>query len=651
MDWWDESEPHRRGGVVLGFFTKWLFVATIWAVAGAGVVLAVYASDLPDVHQISGLKKRPSVTILAADGSMLARSGDLYGNTLTVAQLPPDLIHAVVAIEDRRYYHHFGVDPIGLIRAMVINARSGVTVQGGSTLTQQLAKNMFLTPERTFKRKLQEALLALQLERYYTKDQILTGYLNRVYLGAGAFGVDAAAETYFGKSATQLNLQESAIIAGLLKAPTRYSPATDMDASMARAQLVLRAMHSEGYITDNQLLDALTLPPPAAHHPALTEGAGYVADWVSQQLQGYIGAVDRDIVVQTTIDPTLQKLAEAKVAETLSGPAVKLKASQGALVSMTLDGSVRAMVGGRSYEESQFNRATQAGRQPGSSFKPFVYLAALEAGLTPDSLVDDAPIRIGSWEPENFEPGFHGRIPARQALAESINTCAIRVLDYAGIDHVRRLATRLGISRPIPRDLSIALGTSDVTLMEMTGAYAAFAYGGSGVMPHVVERVTDNGGGVIYQRQGGGPGEVAPATPVAELNSMMEDVIGYGTGKAARLDRPAAGKTGTSQDYRNAWFIGFTADYVTGVWFGNDDNSPMKKVTGGMLPAHTWHDFMVEAEVGKPVRDLPALANLPVRVAAVEPQYAAPGPAERPSAAAPPEGGLIGRLLRSITGE
>jgi penicillin-binding protein 1A len=308
------------------------------------------------------------------------------------------------------------------------------------------------------------------------------------------------------------------------------------------------------------------------------------------------------------------------------------------------------MVGGRDYAESQFNRATQGERQPGSAFKPFVYLAALENGLRPDSLVDDAPIRLGSWSPENFEPGFKGQIPAREALAESINTAAIRVLDFAGIDHTRSLARRLGISEPIPRDLSIALGTSDVTLLELTGAYAAFANGGMGVLPHTIERVTDNTGKVLYQRQGGGPGQVAMPEQVAELNSMMMDVIGYGTGKAAKLDRPAAGKTGTSQDYRNAWFIGFTADLVTGVWFGNDDNSPMKKVTGGMLPARTWHEFMMAANGNLPARDLPALAHMPsAPVAEMEPQ----SPAEQPTAAAPQgqeNDGLIGRLLKSIAG-
>jgi penicillin-binding protein 1A len=319
---------------------------------------------------------------------------------------------------------------------------------------------------------------------------------------------------------------------------------------------------------------------------------------------------------------------------------------------MTPDGAVRAMVGGRNYEDSQFNRATQAERQPGSSFKPFVYLAALESGLRPDSMVDDAPIHIGTWSPENFEPGFKGEIPAREALAESINTAAIRVLDFAGIDHTRNVARRLGIDEPIPRDLSIALGTCDVNLLEMTGAYAAFAEGGVGVLPHVIERVTDSAGNVLYARQGGGPGRVAEPYQVAELVSMMTDVVAYGTGKAAKLDRPAAGKTGTSQDYRNAWFIGFTADLVTGVWFGNDDNSSMKKVTGGMLPAHTWHDFMMAASANLPVRDLPALAPLQTpTVAETAPETAAAQtPAEQPTAPAPDGDGLIGRLLRSLAG-
>jgi len=643
----DESPPQSPR--VWRFLAKWSLVAAIWAVAGIGIFLAVYASDLPDIHQIGGLKKRPGITLVAADGTLLARSGDLYGNTLTVAELPPNLVHAVIAIEDRRFYYHFGIDPVGLVRALVTNARTGAVVQGGSSLTQQLAKNLFLTPERTFKRKVQEALLALWLERVYSKDQILTGYLNRVYLGAGAYGVDAAALTYFGKPATQLNLQESAIIAGLLKAPSRYSPATDMDAALARAQLVLQAMHAEGYISDADLLAALSAPPPAMHRPSVTEGARYIADWVVQQVPGFIGhPIDADITVQTTIDPALQRTAEAKVSETLDGPAVKLKASQGALVAMTHDGAVRAMVGGRDYDESQFNRATQAERQPGSAFKPFVYLAALENGLRPDSLVDDAPINIGGWSPANFEPGFRGRIPAREALAESVNTAAVRVLDFAGIDHTRTVARRLGIVEPIPKDLSIALGTSSVTLLEITGAYAAIANGGTGVLPHVIDKIVDGNGTVIYERRGDGPGEVAVPWLIAELNSMMMDVIGYGTGKAAKLDRPAAGKTGTSQDYRNAWFIGFTADLVTGVWFGNDDNSPMKRVTGGMLPAKTWREFMMEAEARKPARELPALARMPSAAVAVA---SSPSPDEQPRSAAPADdGGLIGRLIKSITG-
>jgi penicillin-binding protein 1A len=646
----DEESPRPRRGLWRSA-GKWMLVLAIWGIAAVGIFLAIYASDLPDIHQVVALKKRPGITLLAKDGSVLARSGDLYGTTLTVDQLPPNLIHAVVAIEDRRFYHHFGVDPIGLVRALVTDARSGAAVQGGSTLTQQLAKNLFLSPERTFKRKVQEALLAIWLEHVYTKDQILTGYLNRVYLGAGAFGVDAAAETYFGKSATQLDLQECAIIAALLKAPSKYSPATDMDAALARAQLVLQAMRAEGYISDSDMIAALAAPPPHIHPPAITDGSRYIADWVVKQLPDFIGhPIDSDLTVQTTIDPAMQRIAEAKISAALDGPAVKLKASQAALVAMTHDGAVRAMVGGRDYDDSQFNRATQAERQPGSAFKPFVYLAALESGLKPDSLVDDAPISIGGWSPANFEPGFRGRIPAREALADSINTAAVRVLDFAGIDHTRSVARRLGIGETIPRDLSIALGTCDVTLLELTGAYAAFANGGNGVIPHLIEKVTDGSGAVLYERHGGGPGEVALPWLVAELDSMMMDVIAYGTGKAAKLDRPAAGKTGTSQDYRNAWFVGFTADLVTGVWFGNDDNSPMKRVTGGMLPARTWHDFMMEAEAGQPIRDLPALMHMPEPAVVVT--GSAPQPDEQPHGAAPREdGGLIGRLLRSIVGE
>ena len=627
---------------------KWSLVGAIWGIAAGAVLLVVYASDLPDVRQVGGLKKRPGITLLAIDGSLLARSGDLYGNTVAVSSLPPDLVHAVIAIEDRRFYHHFGIDPLGLARAAWINVRTGNVVQGGSTLTQQLAKNLFLTPDRTFKRKIQEALLALWLEHTYSKDQILTGYLNRVYLGGGAFGVDAAAQTYFGKPATQLSLQESAIIAGLLKAPSRFAPTSDIDAAISRAQIVLKAMREQGYITDAEMLTALSAPAPIAGRNAITDGIRYVTDWIVQQAKDHGVAIDRDLVIQTTIDPRLQRIAEAKLRDQLNGPAVKLKASQAALVTMTLDGAVRAMVGGRDYDDSQFNRASQALRQPGSSFKPFVYLAALESGLKADSLIEDGPIRIGRWSPENFEPGFKGRVSAREALAESINTAAVRVLDFAGIDHTRSVAQKLGISQKIPRDLSIALGTCDVTLLEMTGAYAVLANGGSGVLPHGIEKISDASGAILYQRSGDGPGEVALPWLVAELDSMMMDVISHGTGKAAKLDRPAAGKTGTSQDYRNAWFIGFTADLVTGVWFGNDDNSPMKRVTGGMLPARTWHDFMIAAEEHQPIRELPALLQLPSNNIVA----AGSSPAEQPAAAAPAEeGGLIGRLLKGILGD
>jgi penicillin-binding protein 1A len=428
-----------------------------------------------------------------------------------------------------------------------------------------------------------------------------------------------------------------------------------MNAAMDRTHTVLQAMHDQGYISDAQMLAALSAPPPQIPPSDITEGARYVADWITGQAEGALGhPIDRDITIATSIDPKLQRLAEAKVEAALNGPAQKVRASQAALVAMTPDGRVRAMVGGRDYEESQFNRATQALRQPGSAFKPFVYLAALESGLKPDSLVDDGPVEIGGWSPSNYEPGFKGRIPAREALAESVNTAAVRVLDFAGIDHTRKVAQRLGIGEPIPRDLSIALGTCDVTLIEMTGAYAAFANGGTGVLPHAVEKISDSGGNVLYARQGSGPGEAALPWLVAELDSMMMDVVAYGTGKAARLDRPVAGKTGTTNDYRNAWFIGFTSDLVTGVWFGNDDNSPMKHVTGGMLPARTWHDFMMEAEAGRPIRDLAPLAHLPQPEApAPQAEAASLSAGHQPSGQAPDSGGVLGafeRVLRSVTG-
>jgi penicillin-binding protein 1A len=600
---------------VLITLAKGAVLTVIWGSLALAVILLYYGYDLPDVHQVAQHVRRPAVTLVAADGTRFSRTGEIQGAIIDVNHLPRILVQAVIAVEDRRFYHHFGIDPIGLARAVYVNLRHEHMVQGGSTITQQLAKNLFLSPDRTLRRKIQEAMLALWLEHVYSKDQILTAYLNRVYLGAGAYGVDAAAQTYFGKPVSRLTLREAATIAGLLKAPSRYSPVNNPDEAAQRAQVVLETMVEAGFITPAELA-AASLEPPSPR-PATAAGLGrYFADWISDHVGSYIGYDHEDLVVFTTLDLRLQQAAERRLAELLATQGPQNQVSQGALVALSPDGAVRALVGGRNYSESPFNRATQALRQPGSSFKPFIYLAALGAGFTPETTVEDAPLRIGHWQPANYEKEFRGLVPLRDALAHSINTCAVRVLEQVGIDRVRSLAQRLGITSPLSHDLSLALGTSEVTPIELTAAYAGIANGGRPVIPHAILEIRDSHGTVLYKRHGSVAEPVADPTAVSELTGMMTAVLAYGTGKAARLDRPAAGKTGTSSDYRDAWFAGFTADYVAAVWLGNDNNDEMKKVTGGGLPAKLWHDFMMDAHAGLPVRPLPYATDIaPLSVA------------------------------------
>jgi penicillin-binding protein 1A len=519
--------------------------------------------------------------------------------------MSPYLPQAVVATEDRRFYSHFGIDLIGLFRAGVADLRAGHVVQGGSTITQQLAKNLFLTPERSFSRKIRETLLALWLERRFTKDEILDIYFNRVYLGAGAYGIDAAAHRYFGKSAKNLDLFESAVIAGLLKAPTRFSPANDRERAAARAGQVLQRMVEAGYITAADATAAEKQGPSLAATLGNRPGTRYFADWVAEQMHDFAGTDDRDLTIRTTLDPRLQAAAEAAIGEALAKSGGRLGVGQGALVALAPDGAVQAMVGGRDYGESQFNRATQAQRQPGSSFKPFVYLAGLEAGLRPTDHFVDAPIRIGNWEPHNYLDKYIGDVSLAEALAQSINTVAVQVAQRAGPANVVAVASRLGVTSPLSPDPSIALGTNEVNLLELVSAYAPFANGGTGVIAYGITEIKDAAGKVLYRRTGSGPGQVVAPDMVAMMDTMMEGVVGHGTGKAAALPRPIAGKTGTTQDYRDAWFVGFTADLVAGVWFGNDDDTPMKKVTGGSLPAAAWHSFMLAATKNMPVRPLP----------------------------------------------
>lgn len=590
----------------MGALFRALAIAALWTLIVLSGVLAWYGLRLPDVAGIGSFERRPSLSFVDSGGQPIGATGDLHGGVVRLEELPPFLPQALLATEDRRFYSHFGIDPIGLARAMVVNLRAGRVVQGGSTITQQLAKNVFLTHERSVERKVQEFLLALWLEQRFSKDEILTLYLNRVYLGAATYGVEAAAQRYFGKSARKVNMREAAVLVGLLKAPSRFAPTTDRARSLRRADEVLDNLAEAGFAKESEVAAAKGLAigvPAGAGGP---RSARYFVDWLADQVSGYVGFVDRDLIVRTTLDARLQRAAEIAIGDVLAREGAKADAEQAALVALTPGGAVRAMVGGRDYGESQFNRATAALRQPGSAFKSFVYLAALERGARPDDRVSDAPVAIGDWRPRNYEgDAGRGEITLRDAFARSVNTAAVRVAQRDGIDGALAAARRAGILSPLRREFATALGASEVTLLELTGAYAPFANGGTAVTPHAIVEISDRAGRVLYRRSGsGGAAIMSPAT-LAGMNDLLRAVVERGTGRAAALDRPMGGKTGTSQDYRDAWFIGFTAELVAGVWFGNDDSSPMNRVAGGGLPARAWRGFMAEATRGLPPRPIP----------------------------------------------
>jgi penicillin-binding protein 1A len=577
----------------------------LWTAVLGAVVLGYFTLTLPDTRELTRAERRLSITILASDGTLLTTFGDLFGQPLKLKEMSPYLPKAVIATEDRRFYGHFGIDPVGLIRAAFANLSAGHVVQGGSTITQQLAKNLFLTPERSLTRKIQETLLALWLEHRFSKDQILEIYLNRVYLGAGTYGVDAAAHRYFSKSARQTNLYESAAIAGLLKAPTRFNPTRDRDKAAARTEQVLANMVEARLITHEEASAAIVRGGSLAEVAVVRPGTRFFADWVAEQLKDYADAGGRDLTVLTTLDPRMQAAAEAAIADIITREGGRMAVTQGALVSMSPDGAVRAMVGGRDYDRSQFNRATQAQRQPGSAFKPLVYFAGLEAGLQPFDEFVDAPIRIGSWQPRDYTGHYQGAMTMAEGLAQSVNTISVQVAQRAGLGNVVAVAHRLGILSPLTPELSLALGTNEVNLLELVSAYAPFANGGRGLWPHGIVEIRDSAGKLVFRRAGSGLGQVVSPELAGTMNEMLSAVIDHGTGRSAALPRPAAGKTGTTQDYRDAWFIGYTADLVAGVWLGNDDNTPMNKVTGGTLPAQAWRRFMLAATRSMPVRTLP----------------------------------------------
>ena len=583
----------------------WGAVVGLWLVMALIGLLGYFAAGLPDTGALWQAKAGPSIIVVDAEGQTLATRGASSGDDLKLKDMAPTLPLAVLAIEDRRFYTHWGVDIFGITRAAFTNYEAGHVVQGGSTLTQQLAKNVFLSPERSVKRKIQEALLAIWLEWRFSKDEILQLYLNRVYLGAGTYGVEAAARRYFDKSPKDLTLVESAMIAGLLKAPSRYAPTNDPEAAAKRTGMVLDAMVEAGFVNPETRKatheDQITFA-----HGTQSQGAQYFVDWVLDTLPSFIGPAQGELIVETTLHLPFQRAAERAVATGLERDGAKLGAGEAALVAIDSGGAIRAMVGGRAYETAPFNRAVNAQRQPGSAFKPFVYLAALERGRSPQSPVLDGPVSIGKWHPSNFEAGYRGEVSYQTALALSLNTPAVRVGQSVGRDGVIAVARRLGIVSPLPGNSSIFLGSAEVNLLEIAGAYLPFSTGGNAPPVYAIRRVIRRDGKLLYKHPSEGTARVIAPYTAGAMNAMLGAVVDWGTGHAAKLEtRPCAGKTGTSQDFRDAWFIGYTADLLTGVWVGNDNNAPMKKVTGGGLPASIWKSFMSEAALAYPAKPLP----------------------------------------------
>ncbi len=577
----------------------------IWGLIIMLGVIGWYARDLPDTSALNTITKRPSVVILSPDGDILANYGDLYGDYLTYHQFPDHLINALIATEDRRFYHHIGIDILGLARAAWRNWQAGRIVEGGSTITQQLAKNLFLSPERTIRRKVQELVLSLWLEYQFTKEEILAIYLNRVYLGAGTYGADAAAKRYFNKEVTDINLWESAMIVGLLKAPSRYSPTNNPDLAEARTRQVLANMQHAGFLPDEPIAHLLATPPESRSYSGRGHQNYYFADWIMEQLPDYLGRIEQDIEVVTTLDPGLQHAADNALQQLLEEQGHWHGVSQAAALVMTPDGAIRAMIGGRHYQNSQFNRATQARRQPGSAFKLFPYLAALENGATPSDIWLDEPVSVGRWQPGNYENRHIGAVRLDDALAKSINTIAVQVNEWVGYDATETMARRLGITSPIQRTPSMALGVNEVTLLELTGAYAHVAHGGYSVWPYGIISIRTSDGQQLYKRLTSPPAQLLASDTVLSMQHMLYQVVNQGTGRRAQMPGwQVAGKTGTSQDYRDGWFIGFTSELVGGVWLGNDNAESMRDVTGGTLPAELWQRIMTAAHEDKTPRRL-----------------------------------------------
>lgn len=590
------KRPTRRKSTAGGFpwFRTFASLFIIGALFVGGWLVSI-ARDLPDTSGLQAIERTATITFLDQDGALIARRGSAHGHEVTIDNLPPYLVDAVLAVEDRRFYSHPGVDIIGLGRAMVANLRAGRVVQGGSTLTQQLAKNLFLSPERTLRRKVQEMMLAFWLESRFSKDEILELYLNRVYFGGGAYGVEAASLRYFSRPASELGLGEAALLAGLLKAPSRYSPVNDAQRAAARATVVLDLMAQTGRITEAERIEAARTPIRVSRG-ASSQGAQYFVDWAAEQVRGIAGLDHGDLVVHTTLDVDAQRAAEAAVSGILDDSELASGAGEGALVSLAHDGAVRAMVGGRSYARSQFNRAVLARRQPGSAFKPFVYASAFEAGLSPEDRRNDAPVRIGDWAPQNYNDEYRGEMSLREGFIRSSNSIAVQIAEETGRGHVARLARRLGIESTMRVDRSLALGVFEVTPVELASAYTPFANGGVRAQAYGIARIETPSGDLVFAAPASAAELVLDARTGARMRDLFISNVRQGTGRRAAVSGlTIGGKTGTTNDFRDAWFAGFDGQLVTVVWTGNDDNSPTDRATGGGPPARIFQAFLAAA--------------------------------------------------------
>lgn len=592
-------------------------IGSVTATAGGIYIWRKYLTDVPPLParaELFAINRAPGIRFQDREGKQIAVRGPRYGERVTLDQLPKHVPQAFLAAEDKRFYKHGALDFHGIARAAWINWRAGRIVQGGSTITQQIAKGLFLTPDQTMKRKLQEAVMATRLQKILSKDEILELYLNRIFFGANTYGIDGASRAYFGKPASEMSLSEAALLASLPKAPSRLALTKNMGEALKRQRLILGNMLKERWITRAEYEAALADTPRLAPGAVQDEGdLGYVLDYATTEAVKIAGVNSPDLIVRLTIDSRLQSAGSRIVRETLKTDGARAGARQAALLAMSPNGAIRAMVGGTDFDETPFNRATQARRQPGSTFKPFVYAAALERGVLPTDTRVDAPVKMGDWEPGNYGGGYAGTVTIADALAKSINTVAVIVGKEVGGPAIGELARRFGLgSIPPSPDLSVTLGAYEVSLIELVGGFQVFQLGGQRRTPYIIESITTVGGEPIYQRAETAGTPVYDIANASMMVKMLKGVIEKGTGTRAAFGRPAAGKTGTSQNWRDAWFVGFTPDFIAGVWVGNDDDRPMNKVAGGGIPSTIWRKFMIEAHQGVEAKDFDWLLPDPV---------------------------------------